>query len=260
LLDVTAGPMPGDPYFAPPPDRPWAAQAGEAPGRLRVGFMRDAPRDLEIDPECRAAVDGAARALEALGHHVEEAHPEALADPGCVANYVRVVTANTARALESVGARIGRELGADDVEPLTWALAGQGRALSATGLLETLEFVHGFGRRVASWWHDEGFDLLLTPTQGAVPAPLGHISSTAEEPFRAFVRAAPYGVFTLPFNLTGQPAISLPLHWTPDGLPLGVQLVAASAREDLLLRVAAQLENAHPWADRWPDTSAVTVG
>ncbi|MGH0035873.1 MAG: amidase [Myxococcota bacterium] len=260
LLDVTSGPMPGDPYSAAPPERPFSVLATLDPGPLRIGFMRAAPRDLEIDAECVRAVEAGARALEELGHHVEEAHPPALEDPGCVANYVRVVTANTARALESTGAKLGRELGEDDVEPLTWALASQGRQLGATGLLETLEFVHGFGRRVASWWHDDGFDLLLTPTQGAVPAPLGHITSTREEPFRAFLRAAPFGVFTLPFNLTGQPAISLPLHWTDDGLPLGIQLVADTGREDLLLQVAGRLEAVRSWSERWPATRASDVG
>ncbi|MCZ6464832.1 MAG: amidase family protein, partial [Proteobacteria bacterium] len=131
----------------------------------------------------------------------------------------------------------------------------QGRALGASALLETLEYVHRFGRRVAAWW-ESGFDLLLTPTQGAQPAELGFLTSTAEEPLRAFVRSAPYGVFTLPFNLTGQPAISLPLHATPDGLPMGSQLVAASGREDLLLKVSAQLEAARPWADRRPPLHA----
>jgi len=256
VLDVTSGPMPGDPYWAPPPPRPFAELACEEPGRLRVGLMRGGPRGLAIDPECVLAVDEAAHALEELGHDVLESHPEALDDPGCVAHYVRVVTANTARALESVGEKLGRKLGPADVEPLTWALAEQGRSLRATDLLATLEFVHGFGRRVAAWWSDGRFDLLLTPTQGAPPPALGTITSTPEEPLRAFVRAAPYGVFTLPFNLTGQPAVSLPLHWTRSGLPMGVQIVAAAGREDRLLQVARQLEAARPWADRRPPLHA----
>lgn len=256
LLDVTSGPMPGDPYAAAPPARPYAESAQEEPRPLRVGYMRAAPRDLEIDPECEVAVDDAARALEELGHHVEEAYPEALQDPGCVAHYVRVVTANVARAIEATGEKLGRELDAGDMEPMTWALAQQGRGLSATDLLATLEFVHGFGRRVASWWSDDGFDLLLTPCQGAAPAPIGYLTSTPDEPLRAFLRSAPYGMFTLPFNLTGQPGISLPLHWTPAGLPLGVQLVAAGGRDDLLLQVATQLESARPWRDRHPPLQA----
>lgn len=251
LLDVTAGCMPGDPYAAAPPSEPYAQAIERAPRTLRIGVMRRAPRDLEIDPECGVAMERTAALLEGLGHHVEESHPEALDDPGCVAHYVRVVTANTARALEVTGTKVGRELQRSDVEPLTWALAEQGRALSATGLIETIEFVHRFGRRMAAWWQ-EGFDLLLTPTQGALPAPLGMLTSTDDEPLRAFIRSAPYGVFTLPFNLTGQPGISLPLHWSESGLPLGSQLVAATGGEDLLLQVSAQLEQAAPWVDRKP--------
>jgi amidase len=115
--------------------------------------------------------------------------------------------------------------------------------------------VHAYGRRLATWWED-GFDLLLTPTTAAPPPALGHLTSTPEEPLRAFVRAAPYGVFTFPFNMSGQPAISLPTAWTDDGLPLGTQLVADSGREDLLLRVAATVEAAAPWAGRRPRVHA----
>jgi amidase len=108
---------------------------------------------------------------------------------------------------------------------------------------------------MAAWWHD-GFDLLLTPTSAAPPPPLGYVSSTADEPFRGFFRSAPYGAFTSAFNLSGQPAISLPLHWSAGGLPVGVQLAAAYGREDLLLQVAAQREHAAPWKDRRPPIHA----
>ena len=111
--------------------------------------------------------------------------------------------------------------------------------------------MHAFGRRAATWW-ENGFDVLVTPTQAAPPPEIGWISSTPEEPYRSFVRSAPYGVCTLPFNMSGQPAISLPLHWTPDGLPVGAQLVAAYGREDILLAVAAQLEEAAQWSKRRP--------
>jgi amidase len=255
LLDVMAGPMPGDPYAAPPPARPFATEPGVPPGRLRIGLMRHGPRGLATDAECVTAVDRAARLLADLGHAVEEAHPAALDDPAVVVAYLDVVSANVARALDAWSARVSRPITAADVEPLTWALAERGRSHGAARLLATLEVVHDFGRRLASWW-EEGFDLLLTPTQGAPPPELGFVSSPPDEPFRAFLRAAPYGEFTLPFNVSGQPAVSLPLHWTPDGLPIGVQLAAAWAREDVLLRVAAQLEVAAPWATRRPPVHA----
>jgi len=249
LLDVAAGPMPGDPYFAPPPPAPFAAMTAVPPAVLRIGVMTRAPRGLDLHPECRAAVDAAARTLARLGHAVEESYPEALDDNDPVMTFVTVVAANTARALDAWGARVGRTVTARDVEPLTWALAERARSAGAVDLLAAIESVHAVGRRLAAWW-ERGFDLLVTPTQAAPPPELGFITSTAEEPLRAFVRAAPYGVFTLPFNLSGQPAISLPLHWTADGLPVGVQLIAPYAREDLLLRVAAQVEQAVPWAGR----------
>jgi len=251
LLDVTCGAMPGDPYAAPPPVGSYLEAIARSPGRLRVGLMRDAPRDLDAAPAAVAAVEATAKALEALGHHVEEAHPSALEDPACVANYVRVVTCNVAFALDSWGQKVGREVEQKDVEALTWSLAQMGRQLSGVDHLHSLNFVHAFGRRLAAWW-EQGFDLLLTPTQADAPPEIGYLTSTPEEPLRAFLRAAPYGVFTLPYNLSGQPAISVPSHWTEQDLPVGSQLVAASGREDLLLQVAAQLEEATGWTERWP--------
>jgi amidase len=246
LLDACAGPMPGDPYFAPPPAQPFAASLRAAPRPLRIGFRRDAPRGIAVDPEVEAAVVATAQLLEQLGHRVEPCYPEALDDASHVNLYVGVVAANVARALDAWGARIGRSLEAADVEPLTWAIAELGRTQSAAAHLANLEGVHAFGRRLAAWW-ETGFDLLLTPTQ-ASPAPeLGWITSTPEEPLRAFLRSAPFGVFTLPFNLSGQPALSLPATLSARGLPIGVQLVASTAAEALLLRTAAELEEARPW-------------
>jgi amidase len=251
LLDLVAGAMPGDPYTAPPPSAPWT-EAVRAPARpLRIGFMRTAPRQTALHAENLAAVERTASALAALGHLVEEAHPDALDDGDSVQAYVTVVSTAVTRALDVAAGRIGRPLASADVEPLTWALAEHGRGVSAASLLATVEYVHAFGRRLAAWW-ESGFDLLLTATQAAPPPELGYLTSTPEDPFRAFLRAAPFGVCTLPFNMSGQPAISLPVHVSTAGLPIGAQLVAPYAREDLLVTVAAQLERALPWADQLP--------
>jgi amidase len=255
LLDVAAGAAPGDPYLAPPPKRPFAEEVRADPGRLRIGVLRGAPRGIELHAECGAAIDRAVGLLGQLGHRPEESYPEALDDPESVLAFVTVVAANTARALDHWGEKVGKMVTAADVEPLTWSLAERGRAMSAPELLAAIEYGHRFGRRLAAWW-ESGFDLLLTPTQAAPPPEIGHVTSTPEEPLRAFARAAPYGVCTLPFNMSGQPAISLPIHWTADGLPVGVQLAAAYGREDLLLQVAAQLEAAAPWAHRRPGLHA----
>ncbi|MFM7142024.1 MAG: amidase family protein, partial [Alphaproteobacteria bacterium] len=186
-----------------------------------------------------------------LGHDVEEAHPEALDDPATILHYVRVVGANVAQAVEAWGRRLGRKLGPDDVELLTWALAERSREMTAPELLDCIDEVHAFGRRLAAWW-EGGWDLLVTPTTAQPSPEIGWLTSTADDPLRAFLRSAPYGAFTSPFNLSGQPAISLPLHSTADGLPVGAQIAAAWGREDLLLSVASSLEEAAPWSDRRP--------
>jgi amidase len=253
LLDVTNGPMPGDPYAATPPMRPYLDVITMPPPRLRIGLMRTVPRDrdLTLDPECRAAAERAARLLESLGHAVEEAHPEALDDPSGLAHFVSIIAANIARVIDATAAKIGRTLVPGDVEPLTWAIAERGRGITAPDYVASVEYVHAFGRRLAAWWQS-GFDLLLTPTTAAPAPELGYLTSPPDHPFRAFMRAAPYGAYTAAFNLSGQPGLSLPVHWRADGLPVGAQLVAAYGREDLLLQIAAQLEQAAPWNQRRP--------
>jgi amidase len=149
---------------------------------------------------------------------------------------------------------VGRPIGTDDVDPFTWALVELGRTCSASQYLATVDWMHAFTRHAASWWAS-GFDVLLTPTLSQPPPALGYFAPVPD-PIQAGARATGYAAFTLPFNLTGQPAISLPLHWSPDGLPIGVQLVGAYGREDLLLRLAAQLEQARPWVDRRPRVHA----
>lgn len=258
LLDATSGAMPGDPYFAAPPPRSYASMVVEAPPRLRIGFATTGPNGAAVHAECRAAVQLGARLLADAGHTVEESHPEAFDDPQNPAAYVDIVASNTARALAVWGEAVGRAVVEPDVEALTWQMAERGRSLSAADLLARLEYTHRLGRRLATWW-DSGFDIFLTPTVGAPPPPIGHLSSTPDEPFRGLIRAAPFGMFTLPFNMSGQPAISVPLYWTRDetaGLPIGCQLVARYGREDLLLQVAAQLEQIQPWADRRPALAA----
>ncbi len=252
ILDVVAGAMPGDPYSAAPPRRPFAQEVGADPGRLRIGALFGSPREgVRVDPECSEAAQIAARALAALGHRVEESAPEAYADTNCGRAYVTTVASNVARALDAVGEKLGRPLTPEDVEPMTWAIAEIGRATTAAAYLAQIEFVHRFGRRMAAWW-EGGFDLLLTPTTAEPPPRIGEFAGSVEVPLRPFLRAAPFGAFTFPINLTGQPAISLPMHWTASGLPVGASLVAPYGREDLLLQVAAQLEIAVPWRDRVP--------
>ena len=251
ILDAVSGPMPGDPYTAPLPPEPFRAAADRDPGRLHIGFMARGPRGAAVHAECAEAVRRTAALLEGLGHHVEESHPDALDDPAMAVGVAQVILAHTARALAAWGEKTGRSVTAEDVEPMTWALAEAGRRFSASDYLAAIESIHALSRRVAAWW-EGGFDLLLTPTVGEPPPPLGSFAAQPGNPTAGFARSAVFAMFTSPFNATGQPGISLPLHWTADGLPVGSQLVAPTGGEPLLLSLAAQLEAARPWASRRP--------
>jgi amidase len=257
VLDfVCEGAPPGEPYFAPPRERPYLEEVGDDPGRLRIGLMTTTPAGQhDTHPECVAAAEGAARLLESLGHSVEVSHPAGLDDEAYVPQFLIRWTAAVAAGLNFWSLRTGKEIRAEDVEPATWALAEQGRTHSAADYLGAVGYAQIMARAVLAWWQD--FDLLLTPTMALPPAELGSIrADEADNPFEPIARSVPYATFTAGFNATGQPAISLPLHWSEAGLPIGVQLVADMGREDLLIRVASQLEEAVPWAERRPPSFA----
>lgn len=256
LLDAVQGAMPGDPYTAPPPARPYIDELGADPGPLRIGWRATTPGGASpAHPDIAAAVAGAAGLLESLGHRVDESSPDALDDPGLVDAFLNTYNAWVARDLDRLAEAVGTPVTADGVEPGTWAIAEAGRAVTAAEYLKALEYLHAFTRRMAGWWAG-GHDLLLTPTLPEPPPLLGQFTGTPDNPLVGLFRAAEIVPFTAPFNTTGQPGISLPLHWSDDGLPIGIQLVAAYGREDLLLQVASQLEEAAPWADRRPGIHA----
>ncbi len=255
VLDAIAGGMPGDPYAAPARVRPYTQELGAAPGRLRIGLMKRAPLGgAPLHPDCVAAVEDAARLMESLGHHIEEAHPVALDEHELVDRFTEVVCGHTALALEQIGALVGRKIGREDVELWTWNLAERGAQLSARQYLAAIGWIHAWARRIASWWANS-FDLLLTPTI-ATPPPLGTLVADREDPVAGWARLMDVIQFTPPYNATGQPAISLPLYWNAAGLPIGAHLVAAFGREDLLIRVASRLEQARLWQDRRPPVCA----
>lgn len=253
ILDAVAGKGVGDPSWAPPPARPYAEEVGADPGSLRIGWVSEPPDgSATTDPEVALAVGRTAAALEGLGHRVERAFPASLADPSTVGHFLTCFGAWTAREIDRIGEMIGEPVTADGVETGTWAVAEMGRSVTAAQYLAGLEGLHASARATISWWEVDGFDLLLTPTLPEVPPLLGGFASTAENPLGGLMRAAAFVPFCAPFNATGQPAISLPLARSTRGLPIGMQLVAAPAREDLLIRIAAQVEEALPWADRRP--------
>lgn len=259
ILDAVHGPAPGDPYVAPPPRRPYVDELEADPQGLRIGFTEHPPlADIRSDDDCLAAVRAAAKLLESLSHTVEEASPLDEATAAALRleeTFMDRWAAGQAAALAQFSTLIGRKIGPDDVEPLTWALAEQGRATPAAQYLGAVA-VHQTGARIIAGWHESGFDLALSPTMAAAPVPLGTHDDSGDDPFDAFRAGFVQGAFTAIFNVTGQPAISLPLHWSDSGLPIGVQLSAPFGREDLLIAVAAQLERAQPWRDRTPPAFA----
>jgi amidase len=253
VLDVISKPMPGDPYYAPALPRPLAQEVGADPGRLRIGVLdRPGAEGYLDDPQCRAAVARAATLLESLGHHIDQSAPAAMFEPEILRHFTTIIAADTEATLQAFEMLLGHPIGEDEIEPRNAAHRRAGRELGAVAYLQSRAWLGMWTRRMANWWN--GHDLLLTPTVGAPPPELGWF--TAGGPEQEEVRIASFMPYTAQFNLTGQPAISLPLHWTQGGLPVGVQLVAAYGREDVLIRVASQLEQAAPWADRHPPVHA----
>ncbi|HSB85208.1 MAG TPA: amidase family protein, partial [Ilumatobacteraceae bacterium] len=251
LLDAVRGPGIGDTVIAPAPQRPYIDELGANPGRLHIGLLDTQPLGASIHADCRDAVHAAARLLESLGHRVEHGFPSALANSEFGRRFAALWSTNMAVSAQRIEAQLGRPLGDDDLEPVNRAQAAFAREVSAVDYALALAANVEFRRAVQQWW-SEGWDLLLTPTMAEPPAPTGTFANDPDAPMAPMVRAAAYVPFTPPFNSSGQPAVSLPLHWSSSGLPIGVQLVAAYGREDLLLRVAAQLEAAQPWRDRHP--------
>jgi amidase len=249
VLDCIAGPALGDPYTAPPPARPFAAEVGAPPGALRIGFLTASPL-VEAHPECAAAVEGTARLLEELGHRVAPAKVDALSRM----ELGPWVPAAVAQDLARWSRAIGREIRSDELEPFNAFMAEQGRALTAAAYVGAAENAFAWARELQAPWGAD-IDVLVTPTMAKPPAPLGWMAPTV--PLADFVpRISEYTAFTMPWNVTGQPAVSLPLAESGEGLPIGVQLVGAYGREDVLIRLAAQLEEARPWSARRPRVHA----
>jgi amidase len=253
VLDVVHGYMTGDWYTAPPPGRAYAREVNTEPGALRIGIRTNAPLGLAaVDPACVTAVEETARLLESLGHTVVEAGPPALDDGALLETFTTVMVSSLRADLAEVADIIGRPVTADDMEAGTWANYEAGAGIDAGAYVAALKKMQAWARRTIAWWLDDGFDLLLTPSLAEPPPVLGELT----DPVTGGGRLLPFVLFTAPFNVTGQPAMSVPLAMSPGGLPVGVQFVAAPYREDLLFRLAGELERAQPWADRRPSVHA----
>jgi len=254
LLDATSGPALGDPYWAPPAARPFAAEVGAEPGRLRIAYTARTPDGDLGHPDCVAAVEDAARLCASLGHDVTEAGWPGMT-PEFGATIGVLINAATAWILRYWIRRIGREPGADEIEPLTLALWQAGEKVTAAEWLLAIEDVQRFTRTIALFFTTT--DLFLTPTMCARPLSIRTLYSTPQDPLRSLaisgqtVRYA--GVVA---NVTGNPAMSVPLWWNGDGLPIGAHFLGRFGDEATLLRLASQLEAARPWAGRLPAVHA----
>jgi amidase len=251
LLDAVRGPGIGDTVIAPAPRRPYVEEVGADPGRLRIGLLDVHPRGGVLHEDCVSAVRAAGTMLEGLGHIVEPAWPACLADTTLTEKFMALWAVQLAMAARGFSETLGREMTADDIEPVNWVFVQQARRLTAVDYAAAQAAGWTFRRALQQWWAD-GWDLLLSPTVAEPPPLLAEFENNPEHPTAPMRRAGEFAAFTPPFNMSGQPAISLPLYRNTEGLPIGIQLAAAYGREDVLIRVAAQLESAHPWVSDHP--------
>ena len=248
LLDATAGPDVEAPYWAQPPARPFLEEMGVDPGKLRIGYVLEAFNGSEVDPDCLAAVADAAELCAGLGHEVEPVAVELDRESWGRASAL-IVTTSTRVTVEDRAKDLGREATPDDVERWTWRSATTEEA-TAGDYARAVRDVHAVGRQVNSYF--EEYDVLLSPTMAVPPRELGRLSLDREDQaaFRDdIVRTIG---FTSLFNTSGNPAMSVPLFWNEEGLPIGLQFAGRYSDEATLFRLAGQLESARPWADRRP--------
>ena len=253
LLDVTSGPVPGDPYVAPAPDRPFRQEVGRDPGRMRVAWTATPPFETPVDPACATAVRDAAGALASLGHEVVEDRP-AFDGTVLLEPFARVWAIANLEGYREATRYLGREPLPDELEVTTWELVEHARRFDAVDLLDALDQLARAARSVAPFF--ERYDVWLTPTLARPPERLGVLNRSqggAVEWWTFDCRFNPWNPIA---NMTGQPAASVPFHWTADGLPVGVLLFARYGDEASLFRLASQIEAVRPWADRLPPINA----
>jgi amidase/6-aminohexanoate-cyclic-dimer hydrolase len=249
LLDASSGAETGSPYWAPPPERPFLQEVKTPPGRLRVAMVLEPASGVPVDVECRKAALDAAKLCEELGHVVEETRlPDRCKAVGEI--MATIVFVSVARTLEDAAAARGRPITEEDVEAITWENYQRGLSIPSAAYSRAINMCHQIGLAMGRF--QETFDVVLSPTLAKPPIPLGVLSlsaPSAEEYGRELTGFMP---FTQLYNVTGQPSMSVPLHWTSDGLPVGVMFSARFGDEATLFRLAAQLEQARPWAKARP--------
>jgi Asp-tRNA(Asn)/Glu-tRNA(Gln) amidotransferase A subunit family amidase len=247
FLDATSGPDVGAPYFAAPPPDSFRSQVGRAPGRLRIAFSRHTPNGERIATECEAPLLETARLLESAGHHLEEVALD-FVPPELGPAFRLVIAANTRTAIENYALLQKRQPSADQFERVTWMFYESGAQASAVDYTRAVAVLHRTGRMMGAFF--QRHDLLLTPTLPRLPERIGvfDMNTTDVETYSRAVGL--FTSFTAPFNAAGNPAISMPLAWSVQGLPIGIQLGGRYGDEATLLRVSSQIEQARPWFER----------
>ena len=245
LLDATCAPQTGDPYFLAPPERPYAEEVGRDPGKLRIAFTDEALTVGSVmDPEVVEAVRDTARLCESLGHHVEAA--KLPGDHSAMQAAARTILwASVAASVEAECERRGRPLAEGEIEPATYDIYRRGKETPGPAYVRAVQAIHAYGRAAASLF--ESYDVLLLATLGRPAIPVGYLFEKPDEIVR---RLFSYMPNTQAFNNSGQPAMTVPLAWSADGLPIGIQFAAKTGDEAVLFRLAGQLEKARPWFDR----------
>jgi amidase len=254
FLDAISGNDLGDPYWAPPPTRPYIKELTSEPNRLRIAFSTQAPLGTDVHPDCVEAVTSAASLCAELGHDVEDAAP--VFEVELVwQSFTTVLAAGLAWTIANCGRRTGQTPTSEFFEPFVWSFAQKGNGIDAQAYLLALQDLQRAARDIARFFVD--YHIWLTPTISEPPVPLGTFGfSSGDDPIEFRRRVAAFSPFTYISNVTGQPAMSVPLYWNSDGLPIGTHFSGRFGDEATLFQLAAQLEKARPWSDRRPRVSA----
>ena len=256
LLDVTSGPDIGDPYYAPPVERPFLKEVGKDVGRLKIGLLTSVPEgwneETTLHPDCEAAVKDAAQLCEDLGHSVEEVPAVLLNHPDLPQTFVLIFSCFVGHVVAYWERELGKKIRQDEVEPVTWDLYQESLKITGAAYLVAMEDLQRFSRKIANWYHKGNYDVLLSPTMRIPPTKIGSFQSSPDDPMKWIRLALSFVAFTRTQNITGQPAMSVPLYWNEDNIPIGVQFAGRFGDEATLFRLAAQLEQARPWAEQKP--------
>lgn len=253
LLDATDGWKPGDYYCAPQKERPFLSEITHEPRALRIAYSATPPFEAAISPDCVAAMEDTARLCADLGHHVEEDSPK-FDGAGMADGVAKLLCIHLSFGIQAMSEITGRTIGPDTVERATLELARRGAGIKAVEMLDLLERFTATARQVAPFW--EKYDLLLTPTLAAPPVKHGYIYTDDPDADRYLERWLKFVPFTPLANVTGAPAMSVPLFWNKEGLPIGTQFIGRFGDEATLFQLAGQLERARPWSAKRPPTSA----